>query len=115
MREDDLQKQVASYLDALGLLWCHVPNEGISGRKGVRYGAKMKSKGLKSGVPDCLIFTPSEPFTGLALELKVGRNTLTKNQKKWLLELSILGWECKYAYSFEDAKQIIDEYLKNRI
>jgi len=108
-KEDDLQMAVARYLDYSKVLWCHVANER---RTSIQSGDRLKKKGVKSGVPDCLIFNSKGNFIGLALELKVKPNKTTSNQKHWLLELSILGWDCQVAYDFDEAKEIIDKYMK---
>ena len=57
--EREEQVKLAKYLDSLGLLWCHVPNEGHGGYgKGAQIkGARLRAEGLKSGVPDVLIFS----------------------------------------------------------
>jgi hypothetical protein len=109
-KEDNLQMQVAKYLDLLGLFWCHVGNER---RTTPQAGRRLKAKGVKSGVPDCLIFTPSEHFKGLALELKIKPNKPTANQKKWLKTLELFGWCVGVAYDFDEAKEIIDKYVEN--
>jgi len=107
-KEDNLQQAVARYLDYQNIMWCHVANERKTTKQA---GARLKKKGVKSGVPDCLIFNHSKSFTGLALELKIKPNKPTENQKKWLLELAVIGWEVNVAYSFDEAKEIIDKYL----
>jgi hypothetical protein len=107
--EDNLQVAVASYLDLKKVVWCHVANER---KASFQAGKRLKLKGVKSGVPDCLIFTQRNGFKGLAIELKIKPNRPTETQKQWLLELSLLGWLCKVAYSFDEAQKIIDEYLK---
>ena len=63
-QEDDLQKQVAKYLDLLGLLWFHPANER---KTSPAAGKRLKLKGVKSGVPDCIIFNSSKRFNGLAI------------------------------------------------
>ena len=108
-KEDDLQKQVASYLDLRKVLWCHVANER---KTSMQEGVRLKAKGVKSGVPDCLIFNNKKNYKGLAIELKIKPNTPTDNQKEWLLELSLLGWLCVVCYSYDEAITCIDEYLK---
>lgn len=108
-KEDTLQKQVAKLLDLNGFLWCHVANER---KTSFQAGRRLKDKGVKSGVPDCLIFNQKGIYNGLALELKIKPNKPTENQKKWMLELSILGWMCKVAYTFEEAEEIINNYKK---
>ena len=123
-KEDDLQKQVAKYLDYNNVLWFHPANERKSS---IQQGVRLKAKGVKSGVPDCMIFTPKGRFKGLALELKITKDNgfkkngeprkptkgvLSDNQREWLINLTASGWETKVAYSFDEAKLIIDNYLK---
>ena len=61
--EDDLQMACAQYLDLMGWLWCHVGNER---KTSPRAGARLKKKGVKSGVPDILIFEPRGKYHGLS-------------------------------------------------
>ena len=76
-KEDNLQKQVARYLDLMGLLWFHPANER---KTSLAAGKRLKRKGVKSGVPDCIIFNSSKRKNGLAIELKVERpNGIKKN------------------------------------
>lgn len=122
--EDNLQKSVAKYLDLKKVLWTHVANER---KTSIQQGARLKAKGVKSGVPDCMIFTPKGRFKGLALELKITKDNglkkngqprkptkgvLSYNQREWLINLTSVGWETKVAYSFDEAKLLIDNYLK---
>ncbi len=107
-KEDNFQKQVASYLDLLGVLWCHVANER---KTSFQAGARLKAKGVKSGVPDCLIFESNKDYNGLAIELKIKPNKTTKNQKEWLERLKNNKWKTLVAYSFDEAKNEIDKYL----
>lgn len=107
-KEDDLQKQVAKYLDLKKVLWCHVANER---KTSFQAGARLKAKGVKSGVPDCLIFNSNSQFNGLAIELKVKPNKTTENQSKWLQSLRDIGWATFVAYTFDEAKEIIDIHL----
>lgn len=108
-KEDDFQKAVARYLDSLGVLWFHCPNEG---KVPVQYRAKQKAKGLKSGVLDILIFETRGKFNGLGIELKVGYNKPSDEQKNWLFKLSEKGWQTHWTNSLDEAIEIIDNYLK---
>jgi hypothetical protein len=108
-KEDNLQMAVARYLDLLGVVWCHVANER---KVSLRAGARLKKKGVKSGVPDCLVFEPSKQYVGLALELKIKPNRATLNQKQWLDALRERKWRTELAYDFDEAMEIIDNYLK---
>lgn len=94
--EEVEQRAVAQYLDLLGILWCHCPNGGH--RNKVSAG-KMKAQGQKPGVPDILIFSPppiNPTAKGVAIELKrIKGGTLSPDQKRWLSDLSDIGWITK--------------------
>lgn len=117
MTEYHEQKQVAHYLDGNGLLWCHVPNEG---QHHVSYRQKMKLAGLKSGVPDILIFTRPKVIkfagkVGLAIELKRDKGgKLSKNQRKWLNDLSAQGWVTAVCHGAHAAIGLIIEVYQTR-
>lgn len=108
-KEDDLQMAVAKYLDSLKVLWVHVGNER---KTSFQAGARLKAKGVKSGVPDVLIFDHKNNYSGLAIELKIKPNKPTQNQLAWLKRLKNVNWQTAIAYDFNEAKEIIDEYLK---
>ena len=108
-KEDNLQMASAQYFDYLGILWCHVANERKATKK---QGVRLKKKGVKPGVPDCFVFEPRGPYKGLVIELKIKPNKLTAHQKKWLSDLQNRGWAGSVAYSFDQVKTIIDNYLK---
>ena len=113
MKESDLQGQVAQLLDEQGLLWFHPPNGAYygGGRRSAIVGAIVKKQGVKSGVPDCVILTPS-PTTGKALfiELKVGRNKLSPDQEVWKELLIEWGYGHAVARSLDEVKQVLNEY-----
>ena len=86
----------------------HVPNEG---KRSPRYGAELKRLGLQAGFPDLALFVPRNGKAALFIEMKVGRNKCTENQKKWIRKLLEQGYEVKVCYSCEEAIQIIKKYL----
>ena len=123
-QEDDLQKQVAKYLDLLGLLWFHPANER---KTSPAAGKRLKLKGVKSGVPDCIIFNSSKRVNGLAIELKVERQNglkkngeerkptrsqLTDNQKEWIWKLQGKNWKCVVCYNLEEVIKVVQDYLQ---
>lgn len=88
------QKALATYLDALGLLWYHVPNEAIVKPQ---YGRERKALGVKAGVPDVIIHErpPRCPAAiGVAVELKSTDPTRTASdaQRQWLKDLKERGF-----------------------
>ena len=124
-KEDNLQVAVAVFLDLKRVLWTHVANE----RKTTpRAGKRLKDKGVKSGVPDVLIFESRGGFVGLAIELKVERDNgrkkdgtkrkptrsrLTDNQKKWLSDLSSKRWETVVCYNLDEVIGAFEKYFNS--
>ena len=107
--EDNLQMVCASFLDYSNVLWCHVANERQTSKIA---GLRLKKKGVKSGVPDILIFEPNKEYSGLAVELKVAPNKPTDNQKKWLKDLSNKNWRTEICYNFSEFENVVNSYLK---
>ena len=111
--EEHEQITLAQWLDAHPwILWCHVPNGSFKGKAAA---GRFKALGLKSGVPDILLFTMPPNFTwvpdalaplavgipsrippvGVAIELKRQRAThsaVASNQLEWGRRLSLAGW-----------------------
>ena len=124
--EDDLQIAVANYLDNINMLWCHVANER---KTSLQSGKILKKKGVKPGVPDCLIFTPNKKYNGLAIELKSEKKVFNKqgkqltsikgkttyDQLKWLCDLSACGWYTCVCYNFDEVFETIKLYVKNKL
>jgi hypothetical protein len=84
---------------------------------------KLVKKHYAKGVPDILIFEPqtcAKPsqrpanyYSGLAIEVKIKPNKPTKNQLNWLTALNDRNFLGVVVYDFEQAKDIIDNYLYN--
>lgn len=87
----------------------HVPNEGKRSRVA---GARLKQSGLKPGVPDVCLPVAHGPYIGLYIELKVKPNKPTDNQKHWLRALRSAGHCTAVCYGWEEAKNLIEKYLK---
>lgn len=108
--EDQEQQDLANYLDLTGLLWCHVPNGGMRNKA---VAGKLKAQGVKSGVPDVLVFSPPPNFPGsrgVAIELKrVKGGTLSTEQKNWLDNLANLGWIAQCCNGCGDAIDLLRE------
>ena len=95
--EEKEQMKLAAYLDGQKFLWCHVPNGGHR-RKIVA--ASLKRQGVKSGVPDVLIFAPIQ--AAIELKRKSG-GSVSANQRKWLSALNDAGWETCIARGADSA------------
>lgn len=110
-KEDNLQIAVANYLryQYPNILFAHIANERKTTHQ---QGARLKQKGVKSGMPDIMVFKQNtSDNTGLAIELKIKPNKPTPSQLTVLGQLKDEGWQTHIAYSFDEAKEVIDKYL----
>jgi hypothetical protein len=90
-----------------------VPNfSGRLGKKTARHGARLNAEGRKKGIPDVWFPVRRGHFVGLVIEMKAGRNQPTKEQNDWLAHLHRSGWRIFVAWSMEEAKRAILEYLE---
>jgi len=85
-----------------------IPNGGHR-HKGVA--AKLKAEGVRAGVPDVCLPVPRGRYCGLYIEMKVGRNTTTDKQAKWLERLADAGHMTAVCYSHVEASETIERYL----
>ena len=111
-KEDVMQNSVMEYikLQYPNVFAIHVANEG---KRSPFEQFKFKHLGGVAGVPDVLIFQNNAKFSGLAIELKAGSNKPTENQKKCLERLKNGNWKAVWVKSFDAAKIVIDEFLKD--
>lgn len=111
-KEDKLQRAVMNYIQLKHpkVFAIHVPNEG---KRSPFERYKFKYLGGVSGVPDILIFHTNKNKSGLAIELKVGYNKPTDNQKKCLKTLQNANWDAIWSNSFDEVINIIDKYIEN--
>ena len=102
------QIRLAAYLDRLGVLWCHVPNERITTK--IR-GARLKAAGVKAGCPDCIVFQPAPgKSTGVVIELKRRKGgRLSPTQREFLQRFSALGWPAYCAAGADAAIRWLQE------
>jgi|TARA_Y100000310_G_scaffold341551_1_gene441052 hypothetical protein len=107
-KEENFQITVAHYLDSLGVLWFHSPNEI---RAKPHYMKKRKKMGVKSGVPDICILEPRGDWCGLFIELKVGYNKPSENQKEFLKRLEINNYKTIVSWSLDGVIEEINCYL----
>ncbi len=90
----------------------HVANEG---KRSARYGAELKRMGLKKGVPDICLPCARGGYHGLYIEMKVGDNTPTQDQKDFLEFLRSQNYVAIVAHGAEEAIEIIKSYLNLKV
>lgn len=112
MSEHAHQRIVANWLDFYGLTYTATANGAHLAGRGFAQWNKLKSSGVRAGVPDLLIFDPppSRPgCPGVAIELKRadGGEGPTKEQLEWIERLTNLGWVAEVANGHEEAIAIL--------
>jgi len=123
MSEKTLHKAVCDYLRLQfpGVLF----NSDMAGSMRLTIGQATAMKALRSnrGFPDLAIYEARKGFHGLFIELKIEGTKLTKKngdaatphiseQIDCMAELQMRGYETSFAVGFDEAKKIIDDYLK---
>lgn len=113
-KEEEEQRELASWLDAKGLLWAHIPNE----RKATAFALfELERQGLKKGFPDNFIAEPRGEYHGLFIELKRAKKSLSRKseeQRTWVKALNEKGYKAAFCYGAEEAKRVVMEYLGGR-
>ena len=94
---------------ALALLF-HIPNGGSRGKAEA---GRFRAMGVRAGVPDLCLPVPRAPFHGLFVELKRTKGGhVSAEQKRWIADLEAQGYCAIVCYGWEEAKDNIEEYLR---
>ena len=94
---------------ALKLLYA-IPN---GGHRHIAVALKLKAEGVKAGVPDICLPIARRGLHGLYIEMKKrSGGVLSQKQADWMLNLVEQNYSYAVAYGFEDAKRIIEDYLR---
>ena len=90
----------------------HCPNEG---KRSLRYGNELRKQGMKKGVPDICLPVPAHHYIGLYIEMKRRDRSVSKvskEQRDWLAFLNKVGHYAVVCYGWEEARNVILEYLR---
>lgn len=90
-------------------LFYHIPNGGSRNKAEA---ARLKAQGVRAGVPDLCLPVPCGGYHGLYIELKVGKNAPSKQQKQWLAALRDQGYYTAVCYGWNAARAATCAYLK---
>lgn len=89
----------------------HIPN---GGKRSKSEAARFKVQGVKAGVPDICLPCARGGYHGLYIELKRTKGgKLSAAQKEWIDALNEQGYKAAVCYGFDEAKEIITEYLES--
>ena len=86
----------------------HVPNEG---KRGPKAASEFKRAGGRAGYPDLILDLPAGDWHGLRIEMKSRDGKPTATQLEWIERLRGAGYRAEVCYGFEDARNVITEYL----
>lgn len=108
MKETDLHRAVAAYLAVvlpLGAWWTTVAHGGF--RVPAQVGARLKSMGLRPGVPDLMIVHDGR---ALFVELKARRGVLSDQQRDCITSLRGAGASVAICRSIDDVARALLEW-----
>ncbi len=89
----------------------HITNEG---KRSVVTGARLKSEGLKPGVPDLCLAVARGGAHGLYIEMKRTKGgRVSPQQAAWLEKLAHEGYATAICKGWEQARDVIERYLAN--
>ena len=118
-REHEAQAAVIRWADSMRMvepdlqLLFAIPN---AAKRSIGLAARMKSEGLRAGVPDLFLPVPTADDAGnwqhgLFIEMKIRPNRVTETQKTWHTNLKVLGYRVEVCWSEFEAIQCIKGYL----
>lgn len=88
----------------------HVPNGGSRGKAEA---GRFRAEGVKSGVPDLCLPVARGEWHGLYIELKRTKGGhVSPEQERWISALREQGYAALVARGWEQAREIITEYLE---
>jgi hypothetical protein len=96
------------YPQYAGLLFA-VPNGGFRSK---RTAVKIKEEGGVSGVADLILLIPTEYYSGLCIEMKVGKNKQSENQKQWGNKVTTMGYAYIVIRTFDSFKELVETYIR---
>ena len=110
IKRSEAQEQVAvvQYCDLRRLPIFAIPNGGSRNKIEA---ANLKRQGVKAGVPDLMLPVAKHGYHGLFVEMKVGYNKPTENQKKWIEILKNNGYLVKTCWGAEETINLITDYM----
>lgn len=89
-----------------------IPNGGYRNKKTA---VELKAEGVKSGVSDIFLPVSRCGKHGLYIEMKrTEGGKLSKSQEKFIADVKDQGYAAIVCFGFEEAKEIILQYLNNK-
>ena len=124
--EYNLQKQVCKYLNIAHRNVLYM-SDTVASLK-LTMGQKVRNKAIQKDefkTPDLIILEPNEKYCGLFIELKVvtpykkdgqlKKCEHLEGQQKSINDLKSKGYYATFSWGFDMTKNIIDDYIKNKL
>jgi hypothetical protein len=91
----------------------HVPNGGLRSRGEA---GKMRAMGVRKGVVDWILPFPSPTgrYTGLAIEVKSDRGTVSDEQQDFLDDSAAAGWLTAVVRSSDEFVKVVEQWIRDR-
>ena len=106
--ESKLQVACVAWADTQDLLV-----DGSPGGEAYRKGAH-KARGCAPGRADLLVLEPGgDGAHGLAVELKIGRNDLSGQQRRWFARAEAKGWRVGVARSLAEFQKVVRDHMRS--
>jgi len=104
MTESQIQAAIVQALQAMGVMFFSVPNEGHGGN--TRRAMHMKSLGQMNGVSDLVVVLTSRV---IFLEVKTAKGRQSKSQKDFEQRVTMRGHEYHVVRSVDDVIGVLDK------
>ena len=85
---------------------------GNGGARSRTEAAIMNGEGVTAGVADLLLLVPNDTHHGLAIEMKTMTGRQQPSQKEWQQAVEEKGYRYEIVRSFDQFKDLIEEYIK---
>lgn len=82
------------------------------GFRSARTGARLKKEGVRAGICDLILLVPRGDCHALCIEMKRPGGRLQENQFAFLKDVITDGYATAVAYSVDEARRVIETYLK---
>lgn len=108
MKEQDIHKAIAQYLDLAlddGVRWFHPPNGGMMK---INHARNLKAMGQKAGTPDIVIIDGRQAGTVLFIEVKSETGAQSKEQKAFQNWCKLYEIPYRICRSVDDAIQFCE-------
>ena len=90
----------------------HFPNEG---KASIPRRVALQRAGLKKGIPDIVVPVANVKYSGLYIEMKIKPNKPSPEQIILLKQLNAVGNYAVLCWSAQDAIEIINKYVSNKL